>query len=201
VIGDASRATLPEDHWQALAAAGSILIDEFSDDVSRLLSGGDFDDTWMANYLPPQFERKYTALFAKKMVVCVAVVAWKLEEPGNWPLACVGEQLALRAIIERADVELDLQGKDYKFESFWDLAFSDTDFPMLYEPAWDGVEDTAIAERLGAGNLAPDDWVLAEQDDEWAVGDRRYFSQESMDRIYAPEEGGEAHQELVAAIA
>jgi hypothetical protein len=43
--------------------------------------------------------------------------------------------------------------------------------------------------------------VLAEQDDEWGVADRRYFSQESMDRIYTPEEGGEAHQELVAAIA
>ncbi|GIU91575.1 MAG: hypothetical protein KatS3mg011_0481 [Acidimicrobiia bacterium] len=42
--------------------------------------------------------------------------------------------------------------------------------------------------------------VLAEQDDEWAVADRRYFSQESMDRFYAPEEGGEAHQELVKAI-
>ncbi|MGH9168939.1 MAG: IS256 family transposase, partial [Acidimicrobiia bacterium] len=28
--------------------------------------------------------------------------------------------------------------------------------------------------------------VLLEQDDEWAVADRRYFSQESMDRIYAP---------------
>ncbi len=43
--------------------------------------------------------------------------------------------------------------------------------------------------------------VLAEQDDEWAVADRRYFSQESMERIHPPKEGGEAHQELVAAIA
>jgi putative transposase len=43
--------------------------------------------------------------------------------------------------------------------------------------------------------------VLAEQDYEWAVADRRYFSQKSMDRIYAPEEGGEANQEVVAAIA
>jgi putative transposase len=42
--------------------------------------------------------------------------------------------------------------------------------------------------------------LLAEQDDEWAVADRRYFSLESMRRLYKPE-GGEAPAELVAAIA
>jgi len=33
LIGDASRSTLPADHWQALKAASDILIDEFSEDV------------------------------------------------------------------------------------------------------------------------------------------------------------------------
>ncbi len=42
--------------------------------------------------------------------------------------------------------------------------------------------------------------VLLEQDDEWAVVDRRYFSLESMARIGA-EEGGETTRQLVAAIA
>jgi putative transposase len=42
--------------------------------------------------------------------------------------------------------------------------------------------------------------LLAEQDDEWAVADRRYFSLESMRRLYEPE-GGEEPAELVAAIA
>jgi hypothetical protein len=42
--------------------------------------------------------------------------------------------------------------------------------------------------------------LLSEQDDEWAVADRRYFSLESMRRLYEPE-GGEAPGELVAAIA
>jgi transposase-like protein len=42
--------------------------------------------------------------------------------------------------------------------------------------------------------------VLVEQDDEWAVVDRRYFGLESMKRI-GIEEGGEAPRELVAAIA
>jgi transposase-like protein len=42
--------------------------------------------------------------------------------------------------------------------------------------------------------------LLTEQDDEWAVADRRYFSLESMRRLYEPEGGG-APGELVAAIA
>lgn len=41
--------------------------------------------------------------------------------------------------------------------------------------------------------------LLAEQDDEWAVTDRRYFTFESMARINEPE-GGEP-RELLAAIA
>lgn len=42
--------------------------------------------------------------------------------------------------------------------------------------------------------------LLAEQDDEWAVADRRYFSLESMNRIGEPE-GGDIAGELVASIA
>lgn len=42
--------------------------------------------------------------------------------------------------------------------------------------------------------------LLEEQDDEWQVVDRRYFSMESMRKVYE-EIGGEAHKELLAAIA
>ena len=43
--------------------------------------------------------------------------------------------------------------------------------------------------------------LLAEQDDEWHVVDRRYFSSESMLKIGTEVEGGEPTSELVAAIA
>lgn len=42
--------------------------------------------------------------------------------------------------------------------------------------------------------------LLAEQDDEWQVSERRYFSAESMQRIDEIE-GGELATELIAAIA
>jgi putative transposase len=41
--------------------------------------------------------------------------------------------------------------------------------------------------------------LLAEQDDEWSVTDRRYFTFESMARIHEPEGG--APKEQLAAIA
>ena len=43
--------------------------------------------------------------------------------------------------------------------------------------------------------------LLNEQDDEWQVADRRYFSAESMRRIDRQLEGGETPKELLAAIA
>jgi transposase-like protein len=43
--------------------------------------------------------------------------------------------------------------------------------------------------------------LLQEQDDEWQVADRRYFSVESMRRIDRQLEGGETPKELLAAIA
>jgi putative transposase len=43
--------------------------------------------------------------------------------------------------------------------------------------------------------------LLQEQDDEWQVADRRYFSIESMRRIDLQLEGGETPKELLAAIA
>jgi putative transposase len=43
--------------------------------------------------------------------------------------------------------------------------------------------------------------LLQEQDDEWQVGERRYFSAESMRKIEAELEGGDVSQELQMAVA
>ena len=42
--------------------------------------------------------------------------------------------------------------------------------------------------------------LLTEQDDEWAVADRRYFSAESMRQLLQPITG-ELQQDLIAAVA
>ncbi|HLF43041.1 MAG TPA: hypothetical protein VJA46_05875 [Acidimicrobiia bacterium] len=159
MIGDANTATLPKDHWAALKTSVDGLIDEFSEDIAGLLLDEvAFEHTFMSSYVPPQFTSRYTALFAKKMLVCLVTVGWKLEHPGQWPLACTGEQLALRALIERAESQMELDGQAFDFGDFVELAFQDTDLDMLFDPAWDGIEDSDIADHLGARHLHPDRW-------------------------------------------
>ena len=136
-----------------------MLIDEFSDDIAGLLlEETDFEHTFMSNYLPDQFRARYDVLFAKKLLVCLITVASKLEQPGNWPLACMGEQVALRALVQRAESHMELEGQDFDFGNFWELGFPDEDLEMLFDPAFDGVEDSDIADHLGARNLHPDRW-------------------------------------------
>lgn len=112
----------------------------------------------MSNYLPLQFRRKYTALRAKKLLVCVVVVAWKLAQPDGWLLACVGEHLALRALIERAGAELELVGKEANYSSFWDLAFPDVDIEMLLlagpRPDGDRTEKILRSAKVGHKHVA-----------------------------------------------
>ena len=41
-------------------------------------------------------------LFAKQFLTCLITVAWKLQAPRHYRLACVAEELAFRALVQRA---------------------------------------------------------------------------------------------------
>ncbi|MGI8513900.1 MAG: hypothetical protein ACR2NT_01950 [Acidimicrobiia bacterium] len=85
--------------------------------TSHLEAGGDFADTNMLEYLPARFAPKCDRLFAKEFIICLGTVVSKLVQPGNWPLACVGEELALIALIEDAEVilhEREESGSEFK---------------------------------------------------------------------------------------
>lgn len=136
-----------------------MLIDEFLEDLVDLgREPLDLDNSFIGMYLPDQFRARYNGLFVKKLLVCLITVVWKLDQPGQWPLACTGEQLALRALIERAEMHLEHEGREADFGDFIELAFQDTDLDMLFNPAFDGIEDSDIADYLGARTLHPDRW-------------------------------------------
>src|SRR5207248_530236 len=109
---------LPPSHREALYAAVDVLTDEFLDDVATLQDDDDFTNTSMVDYLPRKYLPHYTPLVARQFLVCLITVAWKLRSPGIYRLACVGEELALNALIERAEGLLDMDGQKADFDGF-----------------------------------------------------------------------------------
>ena len=131
---------------EALYRATRQLADMFFADLRRLARREvTFAETDMADYLPRKHLSRYNLSFAERFLVCVLTVAWKLREPGVQWLACTAEELALRAIVEEARALLladpELDEAEANFNSFDSVAFEDWDFEMLFDPAYDGVED------------------------------------------------------------
>ena len=150
--------TLPPSHRAALEHACTVLIDEFLDDVADLSAKPTtWDDTYMASYLPERHRAGYTPLFAREFLLCTATVAWKLGQDEWLGTACLAEDLALNALIERAGAEIELAGDDADYDAFMDEAFEGTEFEDLLDTD-DADGDRAPAPATGAGALPIDQW-------------------------------------------
>lgn len=160
VVGDVPEGFLTAKQEDALRKSATVLLDQFFSDIGHLEAGGDFADTNMVEYLPARFAPKYDHLFAKEFIVCLGTVVSKLVQPGNWPLACVGEELALNALIEDAEVILQERGDTGDLGDFRELGTKDNDYLMLFEMAWDGIEDSDLGRQVRVMNLAFDEWFV-----------------------------------------
>ena len=145
------------------------LADMFFADLGRLARREvTSTETDMADYLPRKHLSRYNLSFAERFLVCVLTVAWKLCEPGVQWLACTAEELALRAIVEEARALLladpELAEAEANFNSFESVAFEDWDFEILFDPAYDGVEDS-VDPRNDVVNLHFDEWFKPFNDD------------------------------------
>ena len=158
MIGDVPEGMLSSEQEDVLRSAAVVLLDRFFADICYLEAGGDFADTDMVEYLPARFLPKYDHLFAKEFLVCVATVASKLQHPGHSMLACVGEELALRALVREAEEILEARGTGVDLADLLELATEDADCELLFDMAWDGIEDSDTAREEGMANLAFDDW-------------------------------------------
>jgi hypothetical protein len=65
----------------------------------------------MSQYLPRCYQGRYSPLFAKRFLMATATVAWKLAQPQWHHPACIAEELALNAMIRRAETLLEQQGR------------------------------------------------------------------------------------------
>ena len=166
MIGRKLRSVVRADHQRALATAVHVLIDEFLDDIVALQRGEQFADTGMSTYLPFAYGHRYNLLFAKRLLACVYTVAWKLHSPDSQALACVGEELALHALIQSAEAILDDKGTEADFDLLRETAFEEEDYMLLFDPQWDGIEKSEHGQRLGMANLRYDDWFIPFRDED-----------------------------------
>jgi hypothetical protein len=96
----------------------------------------------------------------RSSAACVYTVAWKLHSPDAQMLACVGEELALHALIQRAAAILDDKGTEADFDLLRETAFEVEDYALLFDPQRDGIEDSEHVQRLGMANVRYDDWFM-----------------------------------------
>ncbi len=166
---------ITREKYQLLCETGDQLIDMIFDDVVAVMDTHQPDP--LLNWLPSQFARHYTPLFAKQFLVTVITVTGALDKwDGEFALVtCTAEALALHHVIEltksRIEVQADMAGRapaedDLDFSAFEDLLFPDLDYEFLFRPEWDGIEDSEIAEADGMF-LRFDQWFIPYASSGW----------------------------------
>jgi hypothetical protein len=157
---------LTDKQHEALQAACDILVDESFEDLRTIEESGSFTNTRMLIYLPKRYSHKYDVLFAKKFMVTIIVVIWKLTQPNWMRLGCIAEELAFLALIQQAQVQLDLEGEDPdELEDFKGMILGDMDIEYLFDPQYDGIDESEVGALLGIESLAFGDWFRPFQDD------------------------------------
>ena len=149
---------LTERKREALHAAVVILLD---DAFQALSSGSDLSESMLVWYLPPRLESHYDEGLYRSMLVAIAHVGGQLAKTDSPSLRCLADEMALHIIIEQAGAWLETQGEpDEDWGLYEDCVFEDTDFELLFDPAWDGIEDpeSDVARSKGMTNLHPKDW-------------------------------------------
>jgi hypothetical protein len=122
------------------------LRDEESDTSASVIG-----DTWVLCQLPTRFAVGYTPLFAQRFPVAVVDVTGRLTK-GWEPLACVAQELGLRVLLNQ--IEVVAETADVALDDGWrghleDMFFEDLDHEMMYDPAYDGIEDDPSSQPPG----------------------------------------------------
>src|SRR5215213_1804804 len=126
MIGQPLHEVLTIDQQRALHAAAEILTSTLLDDIKGMKPRGRLE-FGVGDSLPPKYQRRYDERFARNLLVCLVTVTWKLWDQEAHRLACTGEELALKAIIDFAEDELSGQGKPSDLGDLEEAAFEDYD--------------------------------------------------------------------------
>lgn len=167
MYGGADSLLSPRLAW-SLWAAAVMLADAYAD-----------EDSWdlLKDALPPLAQRAADGAWMARFVLTFDAIASGLARGRPDPsrlAACTGEEMALHLVIDQAD-SLSNDGassppeslpedaeRDGDFERARDVVFRDHDVLLLFDPAFDGLDDpeSELQERFRFANLHPRRWFL-----------------------------------------
>jgi hypothetical protein len=159
----------------ALMISLDVLTEELFADVQALEESGtpasEQEVLWVLHDLPTTYADHYTAVFAKKFLVTMAILGHRLAQPEWHGPRCVAEALAIRLLETAARNQLDLAGVldevplDAMFEVFDERAFGGLDVASFVEDAADDLEEDEIAELVLVEWFEPLELADAEDED------------------------------------
>lgn len=143
-----------------------VMIDQLYADLDTVsemdeVTAADIDGTWVLSSLPTRFAAGYGVVFVRSFLVVAADLTGTLVR-GWEPPGCVAAELALRCLLDQAELtadtyELDLA--DGWRERLEELLLEDTDSDMLYSRRMDGFEnDGEMSTELGIAPMRLEQW-------------------------------------------
>lgn len=148
-----------------LMHASEIVVEELFEDVvdlhtQEVIQADDIDETWILSQLPSRFAAGYCARFARMFLVALVDVTSRFAR-GWEPLTCVAQELCLRVLLNEVEVMADLAV--VTLDDNWrghleDILFEDLDHELLYDPAYDGIEEDPDSQPPGMAPMAFSDW-------------------------------------------
>lgn len=158
-FGQAYADVLSDDEARLLFEAAEELIDTTLIDLEASGRRDWTADNWLIGaMLPARYRLKYTAGFARKFLVCLVTVVWKLGQREPMRLSCVAEELAAHVLLLEAEAFAEEHDQFVDYSSFRDTLFEDLDFEFLYDETYDGIEGTEHGETMGIAHLPFAEW-------------------------------------------
>lgn len=132
----------------ALMRGVEIMTEELFADIQTLedtgLPASEVDALWVLDELPARQAEQYTSAFAKRFLITLAILGYRLSQPGWLPPLSTAEALALHLAKAKATGQLVFAGlaaelpADEMLAAFDAVAFEDADHEALYADDADG---------------------------------------------------------------
>jgi hypothetical protein len=133
----------------AVAVAATEIIDRCIDDLQvvefdedgQLGDPDETEDTFVWEAFPPRYRDAYDEAFFRRVLVTAVKVAQDLADPHGGPAACTAEEIIRRAIGGLAMRLWEITGLGPALLHPDELLLEDADFELLYDEAFDGLEN------------------------------------------------------------